>query len=96
MTLDTQQIELLGRAALEIELTKRGFEVARPLRDKGIDLLVFLDAPAKPFGALPIQMKAYSGMSFGVERKYEEMNGLILVYVWNVLTKPRFFCDDLF
>ncbi len=91
MTLDNQQIELVGRAALETELVRHGFEVARPHRDKGIDLLVFLDEPAKPFAALPIQMKAYTGTTFGVWRKYGRMKGLVLVYIWNILTEPRFF-----
>lgn len=91
MALDTQQIELVGRTALETELIKRGFEVARPHRDKGIDLLVFLDEPTKPFVALPIQMKAYTGTTFGVWRKYERMKGLVLVYIWNVRIEPRFF-----
>jgi len=29
MTLDSQQVELIGRAALEAELIRHGFEVAR-------------------------------------------------------------------
>ena len=91
MAPDKQQIELIGRAALETQLITRGFEVARPARDKGIDLLVFLDEPAKPFAALPIQMKAYTGTPFGVWRKYERMKGLVFVYIWNILTEPRFF-----
>ncbi len=91
MAPDKQQIELVGRAALETELIKRGFELARPHRDKGIDLLVFLDEPTKPFSALPIQMKAYTGTTFGVQRKYERMKGLVLVYIWDILNKPRFF-----
>lgn len=91
MVFDTQQIELVGRAALETELIKRGFEVARPHRDKGIDLLGFLDVPADPFAALPIQVKAFTGTSFSVMRKYERMTGLVLVYIWNVLASPRFF-----
>lgn len=33
--MDTQQIELVGRAALESRLIREGFEVARPTRDKG-------------------------------------------------------------
>lgn len=91
MPLDSQQVELVGRAALEAELIRNGFEVARPYRDKGIDLLVFLDEPTKPFAALPIQMKSSTGTMFGVWRKYEKMTGLILVHVWNVQTSPRFF-----
>jgi hypothetical protein len=89
--LDAQQKELIGRAALEAELIRNGFEVARAHRDKGIDLIVFLDEPSKPFTSRPIQMKASAGTRFGVNRKYERMSGLILAYLWNVLEQPRFF-----
>lgn len=89
--MDTQQIELVGRAALESRLIREGFEVARPTRDKGIDLIVFLDEPSLPFAALSIQMKSYRGTRFGVWRKYEGMTDLVHVYVWNVLDAPRFF-----
>lgn len=81
MPLDSQQVELVGRAALEAELIKNGFEIARPHRDKGIDFLVFLNEPTKPFAALPIQMKSSTGTMFGVWRKYEKMTGLILAHV---------------
>jgi hypothetical protein len=92
--MDTQQIELVGRAALESRLVREGFEVARPHRDKGIDLIVFLDEPASPFAALPIQVKAYTGTTFGAWRKYEQMSGLVFVYIWDVLRSPRFFLMD--
>jgi hypothetical protein len=92
--MDTQQIELVGRAALEARLIQKGFEVARPNRDKGIDLIVFLDAPDQPFAALPIQFKSYTGNTFGVWRKYEGMTDLVLVYIWQVATHPRFFLMD--
>ncbi|HVV65896.1 MAG TPA: hypothetical protein VHC42_10530 [Rhizomicrobium sp.] len=91
MTLDSQQKELLGRAALEACLIKNGFEVARAHRDKGIDLIVFLDEPRRPFVARPIQLKASSGARFGLERKYARMTGLILAYAWNIQDAPRFF-----
>jgi len=89
--MDSQQVELVGRAALETRLIRLGFEIAHPQRDKGVDLIVFLDEPAKPFAALPIQMKASSGTAFGVWRKYEKMTGLVLVYIWYASTSPRFF-----
>lgn len=92
--MDTQQIELVGRAALESHLIREGFEVARPARDKGIDLIVFLDEPSLPFAALPIQLKSYSGTTFGVWRKYEGMTDLVHVYIWNVFHAPRFFMMD--
>jgi hypothetical protein len=89
--LDAQQKELLGRSALEAELIKNGFEVARAHRDKGIDLLVFLDEPKRPFVSRPIQLKASTGIRFGLDRKYEGMTGLILAYAWTILERPRFF-----
>jgi len=88
---DSQQIELIGRAALETQLIRYGFEIARPHRDKGIDLIVFLDAPAHRLAALPIQVKSYTGESFGVMRKYEGRKDLIHAYVWKVLDQPKFF-----
>ena len=89
--LDSQQIELVGRAALEAELIRNGFEVAQPARDRGIDLIAYSDDPDKPFAAIPIQMKVSSGESFGVYRKYEKFNNLVMVHIWNVLDEPRFF-----
>jgi len=89
--MDSQQIELVGRAALETQLIRKGFEIARPHRDKGIDLIVFLDDPSHRLAALPVQVKSYTGQSFGVARKYEKMKYLIHAYVWNVLDQPHFF-----
>lgn len=37
MTLDSQQVELIGRAALEAELIRHGFEVARRTATRGVD-----------------------------------------------------------
>lgn len=88
---DSQQTELVGRSALETQLIMRGYEIARPLRDKGVDLIVYRDETAEPFVALPLQIKSYSGTTFGVWRKYEGRDDLIFAYIWNVLTSPRFF-----
>lgn len=89
--LDTQQVELIGVAALETELIRQGFEVARPNRDRGIDLIIYSDNLDRPFSAVPIQMKSSTGKAFGVFNKYEKFNNLVMAYVWNVLDKPRFF-----
>lgn len=89
--LDSQQIELVGRAALEAELIRNGYEVAQPARDRGIDLIAYQDEPDMQFSAVPIQMKVSSKESFGVYQKYEKFNQLVLVHIWNVLDKPRFF-----
>lgn len=59
-------VEVLGRAALTAALAGDGFEVARPERDIGVDLLAFTTAP---WIAVPLQMKAATGEVFSVERK---------------------------
>ena len=86
--LDSQQTELVGRALLEAELVRQNFEVARPIRDKHIDLLVYTPVP---FRAIPIQVKVKTSDGFDVNRKYEQYPGLILAYVWNIHDTPRFF-----
>ncbi len=86
IVLDSQQIEMLGRNLLVAELLRDGVEVARPERDRGVDLIAYLDRDDS-FVARPIQMKAASGASFGLDRKYERTRELLLVYVWNV-TQP--------
>lgn len=92
MKLDAQQIELIGTAALEAELIRQGFEVARPNRDRGIDLIVYSDQKDKPFSAVPIQVKAATDRSFGIYKKYEKFTGLVLVFIWYATTKePHYF-----
>jgi hypothetical protein len=83
-------VEVLGRAALTAALAADGLEVARPERDIGVDLLAFTRAP---WMAVPLQMKAATGEVFSVQRKYEPIEHLIMVYVWNVgqLGKAEFY-----
>ena len=56
LAVDSQVIELLGRNRLVSELLRAGLEVAIPARDRGIDLIAYLDLidppdPAKPAAA---------------------------------------------
>jgi hypothetical protein len=53
--LDSQQVEILGRAALTVSLVADKLEVATPERDAGIDLIAFT---VKPWRVMPIQLKA--------------------------------------
>lgn len=89
--LDEQQIELIGTAALSAALIREGFEIAHPVRDHGIDLIVFSDLPGRPFSAIPIQVKTHSEEALGISRKYEKFEGLVYAIVWKTLTQPRFF-----
>ena len=88
--MDTQLVELAGRNWLTSELLSAGLEVARPERDRGIDLIVYRDRGVdgkQQFLAFPIQMKAATGEVFSLDPKYQKIPRLILVYVWH-LGKP--------
>lgn len=93
--MDKQQIELIGTAALTTALIRRGFEVAHPMRDRGIDLIIFSDLPGQPFSAIPVQVKAHTGAALMVERKYEKFKGLVHAVVWEAVSeRPRYFLFD--
>lgn len=79
---DPQLVEIAGKHLLISRLIAAGFEVAEPLRDKGIDLIVYRDENG--FSASPVQMKASTQESFSLDRKYEKFPNLLIAYVWNV------------
>ena len=86
--MDTATRGALGESLVEAELLRLGVEVARPAIDRGIDLLAFTSAPR--FKAIPIQVKAASAASFTVHRKWADIDGLVLIYVWDVPASPSF------
>ena len=79
---DSQLIEIAGKHLLISRLIAAGYEVAEPIRDKGIDLIVYRDD--RQFSAFPIQIKASTKESFSLDRKYEKFPNLQIAYVWNV------------
>jgi hypothetical protein len=88
--LDTQVVELLGRQRLIGELLRAGLEVAVPARDRGIDLIAYVDLSqqVRQFASRPIQMKASTTSAVGVDQKYERIADLILAYVWHLDDPP--------
>jgi hypothetical protein len=90
--LDSQQVELVGTALLRTHLLADGVELAEPVRDRGVDLIAYLDAGF--FRAVPLQVKASTNARFGVDRKYERFPELRLVHLWNVQdpANARIFC----
>lgn len=84
--MDSQTIELVGRSYLTAELMRAGLEVAMPMRDRGIDLIAYVDTgrDLSAFTAVPIQMKAASQRSFSINRKYDKFPNLIHAYVWGM------------
>lgn len=86
MASDTQIIEIIGRNRLINELLAAGFEVAQPIRDRGIDLIAYLDVDdaINHFAAVPIQLKVARDAYFTVNRKYDKFPNLIMAYVWGI------------
>ncbi len=84
--MDTQTIEILGRNRLIEELLMAELEVAIPQRDRGIDLIAYVELASvtSTFAAVPIQMKASSMRAFSLDSKYARISNLILAFVWGV------------
>jgi hypothetical protein len=81
--MDSQTVEIIGRNYLVSMLVSDGLEVARPERDRGVDLIAYLDLDeAGRFVACPVQMKAATTASFSISTKYERIAQLLLAYVW--------------
>lgn len=98
--LDKQLIELAGRNWLASQLQRIGIEVARPERDRGIDLIAYIDRDEQvrrleTFVARPIQLKAASYRCFSLDPKYARIPGLILAYVWNLAAPSETVCFAL-
>lgn len=91
MQKDTQVVELAGRHWLIGQLLTFGLEVANPVRDRGVDLVVYMDR-SDAFRALPVQVKASSLSAFSVHDKYKKTKDLVLAYVWNVGTEAKETC----
>lgn len=87
---ESQLVEILGRNKLVSDLLRAGIEVAIPQRDNGIDLIAFVvNKEDGLFKSKPIQMKAATKQSFLINKKYEKLPDLIMVYVWNVQTYEK-------
>ena len=91
--MDTQVTELIGRNWLVNDLLRAGLEVATPVRDRGIDLIAYLDLETRlegdadssaGFAARPIQMKAITGQRFTIDAKYAKFPDLLLVHIWHI------------
>ena len=65
---------------------RAGLEIARPERDRGIDLIAYVDKDQRlgRFVAVPIQMKAATAAVFSLDPKYKKFPNLLLAYVWNI------------
>jgi hypothetical protein len=67
-------------------LLSAGLEVAIPQRDRGIDLIAYVDRDSRvsSFVAVPIQLKAATGSSFSIATKYSKFPNLLHAFVWGL------------
>ncbi|HWL95028.1 MAG TPA: hypothetical protein VNT79_16025 [Phycisphaerae bacterium] len=89
--MDSQLVELIGRNRLTADLLAVGLEVAIPERDRGIDLIAYVDLKAsnRSFVARPIQLKAATSAYFQIDQKYERFSNLLIAYAWYVCDPER-------
>jgi hypothetical protein len=99
MKMDSQLIGIIGKHILIANLIAADLEVAEPIRDHGVDLIVYRDGKKEcekgsRFEACPIQLKTSTDEAFEVYRKYECFPQLRIVYVWNVRNPKdaEFYC----
>lgn len=89
MPLSKKQLEKMGIAYIAERLYREGLRFAIPDIDDGIDLIVYNRAEDNQFASVPVQMKAFSDEEFYSDKKYLNINGLFMVYLWHVGTnKP--------
>lgn len=82
---DSALVEIIGRHRLIQELLTAGLEVAVPQRDRGIDLIAYVDRDSRvsTFVAVPIQMKLrLAGRS--INRRYAPLRNLLHAFVWGL------------
>jgi hypothetical protein len=84
---DSKTIELLGRNRLVDELLQAGLDVALPVAQRGIDLIVYGHQDDGSFVACPLQLRASSGRKFAIDHTNEKMPNLIYAFVWGVGTE---------
>jgi hypothetical protein len=84
--MDTQVTEIFGRNRLVNDLLLSGVEVATPARDRGVDLIAYLDLVEQGgrFSAVPIQIKTATRESFVIDAKYAKFANLIIAFVWGI------------
>ena len=76
-------IEVLGRNHLIAQLIEDGVHAAIPLWDHGVDLLAYYEHEGHLL-ARPLQLKVSEASRWGVYKKYEKIQGLLMVHIWHV------------
>ena len=78
-----------GEALVAAELLRRHVDVAYPAFDGGVDLIAYREHQFTR--VVPIQVKARSTTCYDFQKDWFRIDGLVLVQVWYVTTKPEFY-----
>ncbi len=91
--MDKQLIEVIGRSKFTEFAILSGFELAVPVRDCGIDCLLYFPVEDRLLNtAIPVQLKCYSAQALTVDSRYDRIGNILHVVIWNCLTaSPSFF-----
>jgi len=79
---DSQVQEIRARGIVIDRLLSCGFEVAVPVRDKGVDFLIYRENENNSYRK--IQLKSSIGETFSFSRKYLSTEDLVCIYVMNL------------
>src|SRR5689334_8591291 len=75
--MDGQLVEIHNTHRVIESALAAGLDVARPVRDDGVDLIAYRRKGEGPWFSIPIQIKS----RFDVEKKYIPRAGLVMAYV---------------
>jgi hypothetical protein len=91
--MEKQHIEVIGTAKFTEFAILSGFEVAFPIRDCGIDCILYFPIEDNLLTtAIPVQLKCYTAQALTVDSKYDRIGNILHVIIWNCLTSnPEFF-----
>lgn len=91
--MEKQLIEVIGRSKFTEFAILSGFELATPVRDCGIDCLLYFPCEDDLLNtAVPVQLKCYSSQALTVDSKYNRMGNILHIVLWNCLdTNPKYF-----
>ncbi|MDP2816636.1 MAG: hypothetical protein Q8O19_08165 [Rectinemataceae bacterium] len=91
--MEKQLIEVIGRSKFTEFAILSGFELATPVRDCGIDCLLYFPIEDGLLNtAVPVQLKCYSSQALTVDSKYNRIGDILHVILWNCLgVNPKYF-----
>lgn len=87
--LDAALVGKAGEALVAGELLRRHIDIAYPAFDGGVDLMAYRGHDFDR--VIPIQIKTRSSTCYVFQKRWFEIQNIILIQVWHAATKPEFY-----